>query len=76
MRSHTRLGLLALVVVLLTVALTSGLMAGCNKTATTGPSASAPAAAGTVYACPMHPEVTSSKPGECPKCHMSLVKKG
>lgn len=26
------------------------------------------------YACPMHPEVTASKPGECPKCGMSLRK--
>jgi Cu2+-exporting ATPase len=26
------------------------------------------------YACPMHPEVTSDKPGMCPKCHMALEK--
>ena len=32
-------------------------------------------ATGAVYACPMHPEVTSSKPGECSKCGMALVKK-
>lgn len=25
-----------------------------------------------LYVCPMHPEVTSSKPGECPKCGMQL----
>ena len=24
------------------------------------------------YVCPMHPEVTSDKPGECPKCGMTL----
>jgi hypothetical protein len=28
-----------------------------------------------VYTCTMHPEVTSSKPGKCPKCKMDLVKK-
>ena len=34
----------------------------------------APATA-TVYTCPMHPKVTSDKPGSCPKCGMALVKK-
>lgn len=28
----------------------------------------------TKYACPMHPEVTASKPGDCPKCGMALGK--
>jgi hypothetical protein len=32
--------------------------------------------AATVYVCPMHPEVTSTKAGElCPKCNMKLVPK-
>jgi FtsP/CotA-like multicopper oxidase with cupredoxin domain len=26
-----------------------------------------------VYACPMHPEVTSSEPGRCPECGMKLL---
>lgn len=28
-----------------------------------------------VYTCPMHPEVTSDKPGTCPQCGMALVRK-
>src|SRR5215211_6541830 len=36
--------------------------------------AALPAGAGPVtYACPMHPEVTSTEPGRCPKCGMKLL---
>jgi hypothetical protein len=35
-------------------------------------SASEPLSA-TGYTCPMHPDVTSEKPGQCPKCGMNLV---
>src|SRR6185369_3973872 len=38
----------------------------------------APAAAptvGTVYMCPMHPEVEQDHPGTCPKCGMALEPK-
>ncbi len=28
-----------------------------------------------VYTCPMHPEVVSHEPGQCPKCGMHLEKK-
>ena len=28
-----------------------------------------------IYTCPMHPEVQQSKPGNCPKCGMTLEKK-
>jgi hypothetical protein len=34
-----------------------------------------PKPAKVVYTCPMHPEVTSDKPGKCPKCGMNLVPK-
>ena len=32
----------------------------------------APLPAGTVYTCPMHPEVRQPHPGNCPKCGMTL----
>jgi len=31
-----------------------------------------PAAPGTIYTCPMHPEVRQDHPGACPKCGMAL----
>jgi hypothetical protein len=33
----------------------------------------APVAKGTLYTCPMHPEVRQDRPGKCPKCGMDLV---
>jgi hypothetical protein len=39
------------------------------------PSGSATQPAAAIYTCPMHPEVTSDRPGTCPKCGMALVKK-
>jgi Cu+-exporting ATPase len=40
------------------------------------PEAAGPAAAplpeGTIYTCPMHPEVRQDHPGSCPKCGMAL----
>ena len=35
-------------------------------------SAPLPATGGTIYTCPMHPEVRQDHPGTCPKCGMSL----
>ncbi|WP_415155345.1 copper-transporting P-type ATPase [Maritalea sp.] len=31
---------------------------------------------GTVYTCPMHPEIRQTEPGDCPKCNMHLVPEG
>jgi hypothetical protein len=68
-------------------ALMLGLIAaGCTKDpAGSTPASSAPAVvpaaqAATVpakagaYKCPMHPNVTSDKPGKCPECGMNLEK--
>lgn len=45
--------------------------AGMNGSA--APPRTASSAAATIYTCTMHPEVTSDKPGRCPKCGMKLV---
>jgi Cu+-exporting ATPase len=34
--------------------------------------APAPPPAGTIYTCPMHPEIRQDHPGHCPKCGMAL----
>lgn len=73
-RIMTRLALL-----LATSGLAFGLAFGCdsNKQGASEPAKEAaptPAAA-TTYTCPMHPEVTDTKPGRCPKCGMDLVPK-
>lgn len=39
------------------------------------PAANAAATDKQMYVCPMHPEVTSDKAGDCSKCGMALVKK-
>ncbi len=54
-----------------------GLAAGCSgQTRTESPPAAEAAPAASVqYHCAMHPEVVSSAPGTCPRCHMALTKK-
>ncbi|MDQ2991035.1 MAG: YHS domain-containing protein, partial [Pseudomonadota bacterium] len=34
--------------------------------------AAAPSPEGTIFTCPMHPEIRQPKPGNCPKCGMAL----
>ena len=49
---------------------------GASKPAAAGPAAKAsPKTPATTYICTMCPEVHASKPGDCPKCGMALVKK-
>lgn len=47
-----------------------------SDTAASTGAARAPAPATAVYRCPMHPEVTSDRPGKCPKCGMTLERAG
>jgi FtsP/CotA-like multicopper oxidase with cupredoxin domain len=37
------------------------------------PTATQPGTGPTVYACPMHPDVTGDQPGRCPQCGMKLL---
>jgi len=37
---------------------------------------SGPVAQGTIYTCPMHPQIRRSKPGSCPICGMALEPEG
>ncbi|MCF6326820.1 MAG: heavy metal translocating P-type ATPase [Devosiaceae bacterium] len=41
-----------------------------------GPPKAAPAPKGTIFTCPMHPEIEQEGPGECPLCGMALEPKG
>ena len=41
--------------------------------ANTNSASATPSAVKQLYTCPMHPDVISDKPGQCPKCGMNLV---
>lgn len=52
----------------------------CDSKATGAPAPEAQhdsheSAGATAYVCPMHPDVTDTKPSKCPKCGMTLEPK-
>ena len=63
------------IVVALAAAASGGLVLGYrfgHQGRTPAPSANA-ARRGVLYHCPMHPQIVSDKPGQCPICQMTLV---
>lgn len=61
---------------IVSMALVAALGGGLVWTVTLGPwQRQAHEATHDIYTCPMHPEVISDKPGNCPICGMRLVKK-
>jgi membrane fusion protein, copper/silver efflux system len=63
------------IVTIVLVILTSGCLLvsvqGCKREG----SPNKASAAKEMYTCPMHPQITSDKPGKCSICNMNLVKK-
>ncbi|MSQ60890.1 MAG: heavy metal translocating P-type ATPase [Betaproteobacteria bacterium] len=45
---------------------------GTKEQVAVAPAAMDAAPAGTIYTCPMHPEIRQERPGTCPKCGMAL----
>ena len=43
-----------------------------SQTAVSQPAVTQPADSGTIYTCPMHPQIRQPKPGNCPICGMAL----
>jgi len=60
--------------ILLVVSIVGAFLAGSVVNQRAGVDAAAAAGRGTPrYACPMHPQYTSDRPGDCPACGMMLV---
>lgn len=60
----------------ISIVLFSGfILYSCGNSSSKQKSATENEVAKVQYTCPMHPEVLSDKPGDCPICGMTLVKK-
>lgn len=64
-------------ILLATAVFTSLILTSCsnNKSSEEKKESTTTTTEAKIYVCPMHPEVTSDKPGTCPKCGMDLEEK-
>lgn len=62
-------------IIIILLSLTSLLPLACGKKEKAAPAGAVVQTPAAVYYCPMHPTITSDRPGNCPICGMSLVKR-
>ena len=61
--------------IILLFVLTGATYSNAQTSKTKTPDSKSDSTAKYVYTCTMHPEIITDKPGKCPKCGMTLVRK-